>query len=397
MGCSSSKVPDERLTGARWGEKEKTRKPEPVASVDEVDLKAPDAQDSDPEFLKVFGLFARLDVDRSGSVDKEELCAAIDASDKLRKRLCKAAGYWQQAKTIDVVNAIFASADANRDGTLQSHELELVVRGWAAQDYERMAPEEAKQAAERNRLAGARARAEQRRIEGGGYAGITDAEEAREIGEAAQRVQDAERNVFGTEGGPDKPGSGGSGGGAPPDAREFDRLSPEEASRAAEQKRLAGAAERAKQKRVDGGGFAGLTDAEEARAIGEAAQQTTAAERAVFANESGPGPAAEEGAFSALSPEERAKAAEEKRLAGAAERAANKEAELGGFTGLGAEEALKAGEEVKLGGEVVEVGAGEEEELDRESGDGAGKKKKKKLRKMPSALQRRLREKGKNK
>jgi hypothetical protein len=372
MGCSSSKVPDERLTGARWGEKEKTRKPEPVASVDEVDLKAPDAQDSDPEFLKVFGLFARLDVDRSGSVDKEELCAAIDASDKLRKRLCKAAGYWQQAKTIDVVNAIFASADANRDGTLQSHELELVVRGWAAQDYERMAPEEAKQAAERNRLAGARARAEQRRIEGGGYAGITDAEEAREIGEAAQRVQDAERNVFGTEGGPDKPGSGGSGGGAPPDAREFDRLSPEEASRAAEQKRLAGA-------------------------IGEAAQQTTAAERAVFANESGPGPAAEEGAFSALSPEERAKAAEEKRLAGAAERAANKEAELGGFTGLGAEEALKAGEEVKLGGEVVEVGAGEEEELDRESGDGAGKKKKKKLRKMPSALQRRLREKGKNK
>lgn len=214
-------------------------------------------------FEKTFALFARIDTDKSRAVDSEELVAAINESAVLRKRLALAAGFWEKATTADIANAILQKADVNGDGQLQAHELEMVVRGWASSNYERMTPDQAMAAAERNRLAGAKQRAERAKAEGGGFAGLTDSAEALAIGEAAQARQEAEQRVFGNE----DAVAGLSD--VAVDPAVFARLSPEERRKAAEEKRLAGAKVRAERKERDAGGFAGLTDPDEALRLGE--------------------------------------------------------------------------------------------------------------------------------
>lgn len=229
------------------------------------------------EMAQVFKLFASMDNDKSGTLDVEELAVALKESHALRKRCACAAGFSNDASEAQVARAIIERADVNGDGQLQAAELELIIRGWAATDYEKMSHDEARQAAERNRLKGAAARAERNRIEAGGFAGLTDRVEALKIGEAAQAVQEAERHVFANEAGSEPAQAK-----AQQDPRVYDNLSPEERRQAAERNRLKGAAARAERNRVEAGGFAGLTNSAEALTIGEAAQAEPEAERRVY-------------------------------------------------------------------------------------------------------------------
>ena len=295
------------------------------------------------EFEKVFALFARIDADKSGAVDSNELVTAIAASAALRKRLAAATGFWDKASTADIANAILQKADVNGDGMLQAHELEMVVRGWAASNYERMTPDEAKAAAERNRLAGARQRAERAKAEGGGFAGLTDSAEALAIGEAAQARQEAEQRVFGNE----DAVAGLSDAAVDPAA--FAQLTPEERRKAAEEKRLAGAKLRAERKQKEGGWFAGLTDSAEALAIGEAAQAVQPAERAAF-TESEPTVFHDGLVYSTDAEAKAGREATEKEIR---KQEHDEYLYKEQFKGLDAEAALRVGEEVKLGGEVV--------------------------------------------
>ena len=147
-------------------------------------------------------------------------------------------------------------------------------------------------------------------------------------------------------------------------------------TRANEVRRLNGAAERAERNRIEHGGFAGLTDASEALAIGEKAQSYAPAELRAFA-ESDPTIFAG-GAHYVTDAEARAARAE----TDAAIRLQEEEEFLykERFKGLSADEGLKVGESVQLGGAVVDVG-----------GEDAASKPK---RKMPKGLAAKLQKKS---
>ena len=147
---------------------------------------------------QIFSLFAHIDVNNSGIIDANELAAAIDKSAVLRGRLCAATGLpsTHVGSTSDVVAAVLAKADLNKDGGINPAELERLIRGWAGSDFEKVGAAAAAAGDERRRLAGAKARADAAREEGGGFAGLTDASEALRIGAAAQQYTAAEKNLF---------------------------------------------------------------------------------------------------------------------------------------------------------------------------------------------------------
>ena len=95
-----------------------------------------------------------------------------------------------------VVAAVIAKANANGNGQVEAAELERLLRGWSLDQHDALRGSQRDRADERRRLAGAKERAERSTAEAGGFAGLTDASEALAIGEAAQRVQAAEKFVF---------------------------------------------------------------------------------------------------------------------------------------------------------------------------------------------------------
>ena len=95
-----------------------------------------------------------------------------------------------------VVAAVIAKANGNGNGQVEAAELERLLRGWSLDQHDALRGSQRDRADERRRLAGAKERAERSTAEAGGFAGLTDASEALAIGEAAQRVQAAEKFVF---------------------------------------------------------------------------------------------------------------------------------------------------------------------------------------------------------
>ena len=116
-------------------------------------------------------------------------------------------------------------------------------------------------------------------------------------------------------------------------------------TKANEDRRLAGAKENAERRKNDHGGFAGLTDASEALAIGEAAQGFTEAEKAAFGNDGSTTVASHVDSTAFETRSDMTRANEDRRLAGAKERAEIRKNDAGGFAGLtDASEALAIGE-----------------------------------------------------
>ncbi|KAJ1404897.1 hypothetical protein B484DRAFT_404624 [Ochromonadaceae sp. CCMP2298] len=142
---------------------------------------------------KVFECFAKMDKNKSHSVDAAELALALDESPQLKERLCAAAELDASASVAVLAVAIIAAADVNKDGIMQMNEFEALLRGWSSVDW---TPVDKLTEAERDRqhrLAGAAVRAEQNRIENGGFAGLTNADEALKIGQEVNRLRLAQQ------------------------------------------------------------------------------------------------------------------------------------------------------------------------------------------------------------
>ena len=111
-------------------------------------------------------------------------------------RLCKNTSVaFSPGDSMDVLaEKIITAADDDKDGVIQPVELERAIRGWIKVDYSKIA--DSKEKGRENELKGAAARAEIARKQGGGFAGLTDAEEALTIGKDAQERTGAEKAVF---------------------------------------------------------------------------------------------------------------------------------------------------------------------------------------------------------
>lgn len=161
---------------------------------------------------KVLSLFVQMDVDKNNGVDGKELAAVLDENPALRRRLLRNLdldvrdGSPQSMECADssvvaaaIVKAAAAANPEMNDWSGDSHsigwyDLERAVKGTPPVDY-RKAPDSPKLCRE-NMLRGARARAEIKRTEGGGYAGLTDAKEAVIIGERARDLQVNRRALY---------------------------------------------------------------------------------------------------------------------------------------------------------------------------------------------------------
>ena len=160
---------------------------------------------------KVLSLFVQMDADKNNRVAGEELAAVIDENPALRRRLLRnldldvadegpgASGADSSVVAAAIVKAVSAASPEMNDWSGDSHsigwyDLERAVKGTAPVDY-RKAPDSPKLCRE-NMLRGARARAEIKRTEGGGYAGLTDAKEAVIIGERARDLQVNRRALY---------------------------------------------------------------------------------------------------------------------------------------------------------------------------------------------------------
>ena len=119
----------------------------------------------------IFSLFARVDGDSNGSIDKVELMRALEANEAFKQRLCEAAGISAHGPVSGIAAAIFEKADTSNDGSLQAAELERLLRGWRVEAHETRP--DMTSANEQRRLAGAAERAENARLDGGGFAGLT--------------------------------------------------------------------------------------------------------------------------------------------------------------------------------------------------------------------------------
>ena len=356
---------------------------------------------------KWFTMFANIDVDKDGSIDRAELTKALEKNDFLRRTICKNLGFSpmesRRSKAKELGEKLIGLMDDDGSGKIEPMELERAIRGWAKVDWKKTNTEESDRA---HQLAGA---AERARIEAelsGGYLGLLDAEEAKAIGDKMQDFHEKWFTLFANidvdksgfvdekelaralaindflrvklcEGAKIETSAGGESmedlagkllravdddGDGKIEPRELERAirgwtkfdwratNTEESDRAHQ---LAGAAERAKIRRDEiGGGFAGITDAEEALQIGDAVRGFNATERAQFADTEG---AFADGAAFALNPELKAKRSQEEVEIKAElkeEGMLNKVGE--DFKGLDADEALRVGENVKLGGELLE-------------------------------------------
>ena len=157
---------------------------------------------------KVLSLFVQMDVDKNNGVDGKELAAVLDENPALRRRLLRNLDLDVHGPPSDadssvvaaaIVKAISAASPEMNDWSGDSHsigwyDLERAVKGTSPVDY-RKAPNSPKLCRE-NMLRGARARAEIKRTEGGGYAGLTNAKEAVEIGERARDLQVNRRALY---------------------------------------------------------------------------------------------------------------------------------------------------------------------------------------------------------
>jgi len=143
---------------------------------------------------KIFALFSKVDQNSNGAIDQAELTAALTHSEPLRQRLCDAAGVSTDLSPEQIAIAVLACADSSGSGALEPAELERLIRGWREDAFATRA--DMTHANQQRRLAGAAERAEQRRVEGGGFAGLTDAEEALRIGAASQEYTAAEKFTF---------------------------------------------------------------------------------------------------------------------------------------------------------------------------------------------------------
>ena len=160
---------------------------------------------------KVLSLFVQMDADKNNRVAGEELAAVIDENPALRRRLLRnldldvadggpgASGADSSVVAAAIVEAVSAASPEMNDWSGDSHsigwyDLERAVKGTAPVDY-RKAHDSPKLCRE-NMLRGARARAEIKRTEGGGYAGLTNAKEAVEIGERARDLQVNRRALY---------------------------------------------------------------------------------------------------------------------------------------------------------------------------------------------------------
>ena len=354
---------------------------------------------------KWFTLFANVDVDRDGTINVAELSKALGMNDFLRKKLIENAKIeTSPSETMETLaEKVLRAVDDDGSGKIEPRELEHAIRGWTKVDWTAIQTFESDRA---HQLAGA---AERARIEAelsGGYLGLLDAEEAKAIGDKMQDFHEKWFTLFANidvdksgfvdekelaralaindflrvklcEGAKIETSAGGESmedlagkllravdddGDGKIEPRELERAirgwtkfdwratNTEESDRAHQ---LAGAAERAKIRRDEiGGGFAGITDAEEALQIGDAVRGFNATERAQFADTEG---AFADGAAFALNPELKAKRSEEEAVIKAElkeEGMLNKVGE--DFKGLDADEALRVGENVKLGGELLE-------------------------------------------
>ena len=157
---------------------------------------------------KVLSLFVQMDVDKNNGVEAKELAAVIDENPALRRRLLRNLDLDVHGPPSDadssvvaaaIVKAVSAASPEMNDWSGDSHsigwyDLERAVKGTSPVDY-RKAPNSPKLCRE-NMLRGARARAEIKRTEGGGYAGLTNAKEAVEIGERARDLQVNRRALY---------------------------------------------------------------------------------------------------------------------------------------------------------------------------------------------------------
>jgi hypothetical protein len=114
-------------------------------------------------------------------LDVEDLASAFGANEPLRRRLCRNLSLSFDVEAGDTLVSLAKRAIAAADrrevclGYLPSrvltwHDLELAIRGWAPVDYQ--PSPDAKKNARANQLRGAAARAEQARLESGGFAGL---------------------------------------------------------------------------------------------------------------------------------------------------------------------------------------------------------------------------------
>lgn len=142
----------------------------------------------------IFKFFAKADTDNSRSIDPQELSRSLSLNATFKKSLCDVAGVKNPEAMSDDQIAVLRVADADGDGALQIAELEALLRGWKPDEHKTRG--DMTKANEQRRLAGARERAERARVEGGGFAGLTDADEAKRIGEASQTITAAEKFAF---------------------------------------------------------------------------------------------------------------------------------------------------------------------------------------------------------
>ena len=139
-------------------------------------------------------------------LDADDLASAFRANEPLRRRMCRNLGLAFDEKAGDTLGALAARAVAAADRrevclgkmppgsrVLTWHDLELAVRGCAPVDYQPSPDAEKK--ARANQLRGAAARAEQARLESGGFAGL-DAAAAAAIAARARDLGVNRRGLY---------------------------------------------------------------------------------------------------------------------------------------------------------------------------------------------------------
>jgi len=121
----------------------------------------------------------------SGGIDAEELHLALSTDKGLRNRFAKAVGMSAEDALEKIEKAVVGQMDEDWDGTISAMEFYNMLEGkkeWG----KRISPEER----EARRLRGAATRADRRRRDHGGFAGLS-AEEALKVGQAAMHVGSA--------------------------------------------------------------------------------------------------------------------------------------------------------------------------------------------------------------
>jgi hypothetical protein len=145
---------------------------------------------------RVFELFARIDVDKDGSVNVDELASALEENPALRERLCAnvSVDFSPEDAAPVLAAKILSACDVAEPGVIRPLELERHLRGWAKIDYTKV--DDFVERDREHQLKGASERARIRADQAGGFLGLTDAEEAKRIAEETRGRTAAEMSVF---------------------------------------------------------------------------------------------------------------------------------------------------------------------------------------------------------